>query len=107
MGYQEWDPEEALENLKLENALDGMENTHKTALRLFQENLPLAAMSICHMAVHSVNEGMRFNAAKYVVDRTMGPVTQSGAADDGEHIWTSIYNSVLTEASSYLEGNGS
>jgi hypothetical protein len=101
MDYQEWDPDEALKNLKLENALEGMDNPIKLARRLFSENLPLSTMSICHLAVHSPNEGIRFNAARYVVDRTMGIVEKANVPDD-EHVWKSVFDSVLTEATGYL-----
>ena len=105
-GYKEWNPQQALENLTMEKALDGLDNPIKLSKRLFDENLPLSTMAICHLAVHSPNEGIRFNAAKYVVDRTMGPVSGTvGANDDGTHVWQTVYDAVLMEASSYLEGS--
>jgi hypothetical protein len=99
--YEEWDPNKALSNLKMETALDGLDNNVSTAKRLFEENLPLSVMSICHMAVHSPNEGIRFNAARYVIDRTMGPAEKS-SAPEGQQAWQAVFDSVLTEAEGYL-----
>lgn len=101
MEYTEWDPNKALENLKFENAVDGLDNSIMTAKRLFEENLPLSVMSICHLAIHSPNEGIRFNAARYVVDRTMGPA-EKASVPEGQEAWKSVFDSVLTEAEGYL-----
>jgi hypothetical protein len=102
-GYQQWNPSTALSNLQMEKALDGLsDNPVKLAKRLFDENLPLSVMAICHLAIHSINEGIRFNAARYVVDRSMGAIDKQNTPD-GEHVWKSVYDSVLTEANAYLE----
>jgi hypothetical protein len=99
--YQEWDPDKALQNLTMEKSLEGLENNIAVAKRLFEENLPLSVMSICHMAVHSPSEGIRFSAAKYVVDRTMGP-SGGTVSQEGQHAWQAVYDSILTEAEGYL-----
>lgn len=68
-----WDPEAALESLTDEASLmDEGQQDH--ARRLFRENLPLAAMSVIHMARFSPNERTRLDAAKYVVERVLGKV---------------------------------
>lgn len=100
-GFKDWDPDEALRNLTMEKSLEGLDSNIAVAKRLFEENLPLSVMSICHLAVHSPNEGIRFNAARYVVDRTMGPAEKSGTPD-GQHAWQAVFDTVLTEAESYL-----
>jgi hypothetical protein len=99
--YPEWDPDQALANMTMEKTLEGLDNNIAVAKRLFEENLPLSVMSICHLAVNSANEGIRFNAAKYVVDRTMGPADKS-ATPDGHEAWKAVFDSVLTEAEGYL-----
>lgn len=99
--YEEWDPNQALHNMTMEKALEGLDNNLAVAKRLFEENLPLSVMAICHLAVNSANEGIRFNAAKYVVDRTMGPAEKS-SAPDGQEAWKTVFDSVLTEAEGYL-----
>lgn len=98
-----WDADEALRNLKLENALDANETPTEMAKRLLSENVPLAVLAICHMAKHSQIEAIRFNAAKYVVDRTFGPYERGAGGSDDKHVWDDIYDNVITEAEAYLK----
>lgn len=97
----EWNPTEALKRLTMEMALETTATPQLVAKRLFEENLPLAVMSICHIAAYGESEGMRFNAARYVVERTMGPAERQ-AAPDGRHAWDDIYENVVSEAEGYL-----
>jgi hypothetical protein len=101
----DWDPIKALKNLTLENALDSVTSPEDTAKRLFKENLPLAVMAICHMASYSDSEVMRLNAAKFVVERTMGPAERGIATGDTRHAWDDIYNDVTTQAEEFLRKN--
>jgi hypothetical protein len=98
----EWDAKRALENLKMEHALDAHGTPQTTAKRLFEEALPVATMAITHLAMHSATEVIRFNAAKYVVERTMGPAERVVSVD-GRHAWDDIYESVTDEAENYLK----
>jgi hypothetical protein len=102
----DWDPVEALRSLTVENAFDGSESPHDLAKRLLGENLPMSVLAICHMATYSPNETIRFNAAKYVVDRTLGPAERM-ATPDGKHAWEDIYEHVITEAENYVNNPGS
>jgi len=97
----EWSAESALNNLRHERALDAHDTPQVTAKRLFEECLPVATMAICHLAIHSSTEVIRFNAAKYVVERTMGPAERMASAD-GRHAWDDIYENVVDEAEGYL-----
>jgi hypothetical protein len=97
MEYKEWVPDEAVERLTLERIKHGVDPI-KIAAELFKENLPLSVMSICHMAVHSPAEAIRFQAARYVVDRTMGSSKEDLRGVDNEPAWNKIYDSVLVEA---------
>ncbi len=54
------------------------------AKRLFQENAAAAAQSIIKTAVHGSTEKVRFDAAKYVLDRALGPVSLVGKDDNDE-----------------------
>jgi hypothetical protein len=102
MDMSEWDPIEALKNLTMEKALNSTETPVQQAKRLFSENLPVAVMAICHMATYSSTEVIRFNAAKYVVDRTLG--ADKTVPNGGErHVWEEIYDNVVTEAEGYLK----
>ena len=106
MADKEWDAEQALANLRLEHAFEGLDDPHKVAERLFKENLSLAVMAICHLASYSSNEVMRFNAAKYVVDRSMGPADKM-TTPTGKPAWEEVYEKVLTEADTYIKTNDS
>lgn len=96
-----WNPARALANLTMEKALDG-NSPQQMAKRLFEECLPVAVMGMCHLAVYSDSEVVRFNAQKYVVERTMGPAERIVAAE-GKHAWDNIYENVVDEAEGYLK----
>jgi hypothetical protein len=99
----DWDANQALNNLHMEKALSEMGNPSEVARRLFEENLPLATMAICHLATRSESEAIRFNAAKYVVERTMGPAQQQEKVE-GRHIWEDIYEDVIEDLADKAEG---
>lgn len=70
---EDWDPAKVLEAAVSEAQtleLELEEHGRKT----FKEHLVPAALSICHLASHSDNEKVRLDAAKYVVERTLGRV---------------------------------
>lgn len=100
-----WDPTRALESLSLDRALDQSATPQMLAKRLLEENLPVAVMAICHLATHSDTEAIRFNAAKFVVERTMGPAERI-MAPEGKHAWDDIYESVTLGAEDYLKNHG-
>jgi len=55
------------------------------AKRLFQENAAAAAQSIIKTAIHGSTEKVRFDAAKYVLERALGPAAQAFKdGDEGE-----------------------
>ncbi len=94
MGHS-WDPDEAIDTLKLERSMD--ESEAATAQRIFVENLPAAAQSIAHTAIYSTNERLRLDAAKYVVERVMGRVKDvdpMGNVDPFAELLASCVNSV-------------
>lgn len=99
----DWDPIEALKSLVAERALSNDETPVEQAKRLFGENLPLAVLAICHMATYSPIEAIRFNAAKYVVDRTMGPSERGTNSAEGRRVWDDLYEQIIDEASNYLK----
>ncbi len=98
----EWDAKKALQNLRMEQALDAHGTPQTTAKRLFEESLPVATMAIVHLAQYSMTEVIRFNAAKYIVERTMGPAERL-ANVDGRHAWDDIYEKVVEEAEGMLK----
>lgn len=99
-----WDPIRALKNLTMEHALSSTDTPQTIAKRLLEENLPVAVMAIAHLATYSETEVIRLNAARFVVERTMGPAERN-MTNDGKHAWDDIYNDVVDEATSYANKN--
>jgi len=94
---QEWVPEDAIEKLTLARALQQVEDPAKLAAELFKEALPTAVMSMTHMAIHSPTEAIRFQAAKYVIDRSMGPVTATSKPVDERPAWEKLLETITVE----------
>lgn len=99
-----WDPIRALRNLVGERALSSTDTPQMMAKRLFEENLPVAVMAIAHLATYSETEVIRLNAAKFVVERTMGPAERV-MAQDGRHAWDDIYEDVTEQAEAFTRKN--
>jgi hypothetical protein len=74
MGAKDWDPDAALESLRLESTVSTEETYAKTAQRLLEECTPAAVLAITHLAQHSTSERIRLEAAKCVLDRVLGRV---------------------------------
>lgn len=89
-GREKWDPDAALESLKLEQATYAeAESPEDTCRRLLKENAPRAILSLVHIANHSANDRVRLDAAKYITDRVLGRIidsTPAGTQDPLERI---------------------
>jgi hypothetical protein len=59
----------------MERRMNASESNEELAERIFDEHLPVAAQAICWLARHAGNAQVRMGAAKYVVERKMGKVT--------------------------------
>lgn len=94
---RDWIPDEAVAELVLKRALMTDEDPVKLANSILKDNVPLATMSMAHLAIHSPIDSVRFNAAKYVMDRVLGPANAAGG-DDVRPAWEDIYEAVLVEA---------
>lgn len=69
-----WIPEDALAEIAEERsrpAVDG-ETHQQYARRLMEESLPQVTKGLIFTAVHSVNDRIRLDAQKYLVDRILG-----------------------------------
>jgi len=77
-----WDSDKALEAMKMERVIHPEETDEALTQRIFKEAAPQAATGIVHTAFHGVNENTRFNAQKYVVERVLGKIGDSGDQDD-------------------------
>ena len=82
MAYRSWDPEEALIRLAQESLVleDGAGDPIKTANGIIRNAAPEAALSLTHLALHSVDERIRMQASKAILDMTIN-VTSGKAAD--------------------------
>lgn len=96
-----WVPEEAIEKLTLERALHANEDPIEMATKIIKENLPIAAMSMAHLAVYSPTEMVRLNAAKYLMDRAFDP---KGKLPDAKPAWDKVFESAMVEIDSALGG---
>jgi hypothetical protein len=85
---QPWVPDEVLArvNRDAQERLDGRKAMHtsETDAELiraqFADAAPMAAASICHIALHGINERTRLTAAQYVIERVIGPVGQDNGS---------------------------
>jgi hypothetical protein len=68
-----WDVDEALRGLETAASVHGDEEV-RLAHSLFKSNLPLAVMSIVHIAQHAPKDADRFKAAAYIVERNLGSI---------------------------------
>lgn len=95
--WKDWVPDQAIEELTLRRALADFEDPVKMASKLFQEALPLSVMGVTHLAIHSPNEAIRFNAQKYVIDRSMGTTSAPTARMEEKPAWEKIFEQISTE----------
>jgi len=97
MDSPEWLPDKAIEELTLKRALSKIENSLTLASDIFKDCAPIAAMSICHMAIHSPTEQIRLAAGKHVVDRAMGTPAPTPRIERDKPIWEDLFESVKQE----------
>ena len=77
-----WVTEEDIKALELERDVLG-DDEEQQALRILKENLPVVVNSIVKLSRTASSETVRLNAAKYVVDRNLGKITEHDVdADD-------------------------
>lgn len=86
--YEHWVSDEDLQAaMQMEQTVFGRDlssgASKQLAKQLFQENAAAAAQSIIKTAIHGSTEKVRFDAAKYVLERALGPVSNVGK-DEGE-----------------------
>lgn len=99
---REWCPDEAIEKLTVRRALQNIEDPIKLSADLLRESLPLATMSMTHMAIYSEVEAIRLQASKYIMDRTLGD-GKALTLPDNKPAWEKIYDSVLVEVDDALK----
>lgn len=93
---REWVPDKAVEELTVRRALQKLESPTELAKDILKDVLPLATMSMVHLAIHSPTESIRFNASKYIMDKSLGD-GKDLRLPDNRPAWEKIYDSVLEE----------
>lgn len=96
--YAWWVPDQALRDLQMEKALHSDESNATLTKRLINENLPMAAMSVIHMALHSSDERIRLAAAKFLIDSEIQVSGKDGKLSDGDFAWNKVYAVTAFEA---------
>jgi|ERR1051326_8059680 hypothetical protein len=94
--YREWVPDEAVAQLTVRRALQDVEDPVKMAAELIKEALPLATMSMTHLAIHSPTEMIRLQAAKYILDKSFGE-GKDIRMPDAKPAWDKIFDTVVVE----------
>jgi hypothetical protein len=102
--YAYWVPEDAVRNLTMEKTLHGHETHVQLAKRLLDESLPLAVMSVTHIAINSNKDEMRLAASKYIMEHAMGSPGKTSDLPNGKHAWENIMDAVLVDAKSIKNG---
>lgn len=67
---REWDDEEAMKAFQEEQAVMDM-TPQELAEKIINEQAPVAALSVAHLARHSIDERVRLSAAKYITDTAL------------------------------------
>lgn len=93
---REWVPDAAVADLTMRRALQSVEDPIKMSADIIKETLPLATMSMTHLAVYSATEAIRFQASKYIMDKALGE-GKDLKLPDSKPAWDKIYESVLVE----------
>lgn len=96
--YEEWVPSVAIEQLTLKRALQDVEDPIKMANDILKESLPLVTMGAVHTAIHEPNPMIRFNAQKYLMDRSLGSVTSPIKPESEAPAWQKIFDSIAVVA---------
>lgn len=79
-----WDPSKAADQLLADQVVHDGESEEATVKRLLRDGSAGAVMSILHLAMNAIGEGVRLKAAQYVVDRLLGPNAVIGATEEDE-----------------------
>ncbi len=77
----EWITEEDVKALEMERDILG-DDEEQQAIRILKENLPTVVHAVVKLARTASSETVRFNAAKYVIDRNLGRVTDPEVTED-------------------------
>jgi len=86
--------DEDLEALKQERNAFALTNEAQGD-RLLLEQLPLAILSLGHLAQGATQERVRLSAAQYIIDRNLGKITEQGSAKSKDPLEMLIASTVV------------
>lgn len=81
----------------------------RSAEQIFRAAAASAAQEIVNLSINAVNERIKLDASKYVIDRVMGRVAERGFTndDDNKAPWDDIYGTtVVSEPSATQRAQG-
>ncbi len=76
-----WITEEDVKALEMERDILG-DDEETQAIRILKENLPTVVHAVVKLARTAQSETVRLNAAKYVIDRNLGKITEPDLGED-------------------------
>lgn len=71
----DWVPENVVQDMLLEAQMYPERSRTDMAVRVLEDNAPVAARSIVHLALYAENERIRLDAAKFVIEYAAGRAT--------------------------------
>ena len=98
MDYEEepvWEPDKIIDGLAEEQEVFNL-NEIQLAEKMLRENLPVCVDSVVWLSRNSRNEKLRFDAARYVIERVLGKVNDQGLTKKGD-IYDDFLEDVVTE----------
>lgn len=76
-----WVSDDDVNALSEERDVMGYDETEQ-AERIFKENLPAVAQAVVKLSRSAQSETVRLNAAKYVIDRNLGKITEPVSTEE-------------------------
>ena len=89
-----WVTDEDIKALELERDVLGDDYVQQSE-RILLENLPVVVNSVVKLARTASSETVRLNAAKYVIDRNLGKITEPDTAE--EDILMKVFEGVTVD----------
>lgn len=83
-------------NSDLERMVDPSASEEELSRRIFREGLVDASQSIVHIACYGSSDSVKLAAAKYVVERNLGPIVTGKDGDKDK--WDDLMEHILRDA---------
>ena len=99
-----WDSDQAFDDLKQDRTVYPDETPEQMVRRMMEENAPMAAQRIFHIAMNSHNDNTSLSASKFIVEMVTNP-------DNGptKAIWEKLVGDMVSEAevtANAIQGGG-